>query len=632
MQSRLLYLLLAIALTTFSACGGCDDVDGTNVNPNPNNTTVNNTDLDAQIGDGSQPQDALLDDGKHTGPEDANAADAPPIDPDEVFTPDNGCGNFYQKVCDNRCVNIKLDADNCGECGTVCGDSEVCSGGMCASGCLGNDTTCGRSCVQTASDNAHCGACDRACADGEGCNNGTCVPAAVFQTPAQCRGGGRPIDLEGGDVDRCAGEVAEEKFRWAMCACQQVDLTSGGLYTDAFDSLQGPYVPGILGASVGINSNFKCTAPADIGGSLWVGGPHDLTLRGKVHMDMFAGRHASAGGGVGIDVLQNAKVGATINPGGGGIRVSDTLTVPATTSVGNGVTYGTLVREPVAVPLPCQCAPDEILPIPAYIAASRDKNDNALIGLDPSLLNGATNFRRLDLPCGSYYLNGINLGTDITIVAHGRTALFIDGNVNAARLTMLASPGAELDVFIGGDITAAGLNLGSPAYPAATRFYFGGSRRLVLSDSVDVNGFLYVYPGEIHITKNTEVFGGLFANKFSVSARLTIHYDRRILNAGETCREPDPDPDPDPDGDAGGHPDIGPGPDAGPGPDPDQCIALAGSCTTDGNCCAPLVCDQGKCASTRCRVVNETCVYNGDCCSGICAKPPGSTQGSCIVN
>jgi hypothetical protein len=651
MMRRTRWVALGLLLLGLSACGGCDEeLQRDNNGPGVEDAgDVGDLDVEPDPdGSGPSPDVGGSDTGADdTGGEDGSLPDGG--DDDGGFSEDGGdtgepvetlvCPNRYQEVCDGECINVKVDPDNCGSCGEVCGEGEVCSSGVCSDTCLPSQEICGRTCVTLGSDNNHCGACDNACPDGQGCNNGVCVPAAVFEAPAQCVNGGPPIFLgdEEAEVDLCAGEVAEEKFRWAMCSCSSVNLTVGGLFTDAFDSLQGPYIPGVLGGSVGTNGSFQCSATVDVGGSLWVGGRNDLDFRSQstVRMDMMAGRNVAAGGSLGLDVLQNASIGGSINPGGGGIRITDTLTVPQGTNL-TGVTYGNLVRAPVEVPPPCLCGPDEIVPIMAIIEDHRTNNDNALIGLDPDLLAGGSEVRRVDLPCGKYFLNAINVNGDTTIIAHGRTALFIGGDVQAARITIQAAPDAELDVFIGGRVQAGGLTFGSQDFPAATRLYLGANDKMVITQDVRIGGFVYAYPGELHVTQNVDVYGGLFANQMTITSRLTIHYDRQILRAGETCRDPDPDPMPDPDPDPGqdaGMPDTNPGPDAGPGPDPgDQCVALDGRCSVDGDCCAPLVCDQGKCSTTRCKGTNDSCVYDSDCCSGICARISGSTQGLCIVN
>jgi hypothetical protein len=635
--------VLLVLISLASACGGCDEVAGDNgeangapgddVRHDASDTEWGDTDANGGQGGDVTPSDDASNDGGDLdtgGDPDAEIVEPAP----EPERPHEGCVNRYQRKCEDVCTNVKVDPDNCGDCGVVCGEGQACSGGACAETCIGSEQICDRTCVDTSTSNAHCGACGQACPDGTGCNNGVCVPALRFEAPESCADGGEAVDFEVGDDEgRCAGDVAEETFRWALCACSRTRL-QGGLYTDAFDSSQGPYVPGVLGGGVGVNNELTCTASFDVGGAVWVGANNELSLQStsKVHLDLNVGGRASLNGRV--DVLEDANIGGRIITGGSPVHVQGTLTVPEGISIGS-TQYGNLVRAPVTVPNPCKCEPDEIIPIAALVNHRRDHNDNALIGLAANALVGST-IRRLDLPCGSYYLSGINAPDDITIVAHGRTALYIGGDVSAKRLVIQASPDAELDVHIVGNLQITqGFTFGNPHFPAATRLYLGGTGGLQVTQNVDIGGFVYSYPGRIHITDNVTIYGGVFANEVTVTQSLRIHYDRQILRAGESC-DPDPTPDPMPDPDPGmdaGFPDADPRPDTGPGPDPDpgnQCVGFEDRCTVDADCCAPLVCDRGRCALARCVGANESCVYNSDCCSGICASTGSGSF--CVVN
>lgn len=93
-------------------------------------------------------------------------------------------------------------------------------------------------------------------------------------------------------VDRCTGQVASQSFRYALCACDGVQL-SGGLRTAAFDSGKGPFTPGgatQTGASVGVNATLSAVGTMDIGGSLTVAGaggmsfPGTATVRGDLRV------------------------------------------------------------------------------------------------------------------------------------------------------------------------------------------------------------------------------------------------------------------------------------------------------------------------------------------------------------
>ena len=160
------------------------------------------------------------------------------------------------------------------------------------------------------------------------------------------------------------------------------------------------------------------------------------------------------------------------------------------------------------------------------------------------------------------------------------------------------------------------MEIGKAAYPASTRFYVGGDDGIHISSSAKVGGFLYAYPGKIHINQSVDIFGGLFGNDVHINGFTNIHYDRNVQRSGRVCELiPDPTDPTDPT-------------DPDPGP---QCISLDGSCDVDGDCCAPLVCFQGTCTTARCADPFETCVETSDCCSGVCARAAGDPSGICII-
>lgn len=84
-----------------------------------------------------------------------------------------------ESVCAGACANLQSDRDNCGACGTQCGDGLVCSFGQCVEGCENGLVNCGGSCVDPAADKNNCGGCGatdsmHVCVPDETCNNGTC--------------------------------------------------------------------------------------------------------------------------------------------------------------------------------------------------------------------------------------------------------------------------------------------------------------------------------------------------------------------------------------------------------------------------------------------------------------------------
>gem|GEM_PF-4986166 len=78
-----------------------------------------------------------------------------------------------QTDCSGECVDCETDDNNCGACGNVCTNGNICNNGQCE--CPQGQTVCNGECVDTASDENNCGACGVSC-PGEGyvCNNGQC--------------------------------------------------------------------------------------------------------------------------------------------------------------------------------------------------------------------------------------------------------------------------------------------------------------------------------------------------------------------------------------------------------------------------------------------------------------------------
>ncbi len=103
------------------------------------------------------------------------------------------CGG---KCCGTSCIEVTLDPKNCGDCGRVCADKEVCGGGHC--GCPTSSATvvqcgmgqscCGiKGCKSLMSDTFNCGQCGTDCTTrgGDRCSGGLCKCGSN----AACTGG-----------------------------------------------------------------------------------------------------------------------------------------------------------------------------------------------------------------------------------------------------------------------------------------------------------------------------------------------------------------------------------------------------------------------------------------------------------
>jgi len=483
----------------------------------------------------------------------------------------------YQTFCSGRCIPTNGDPNNCGGCGVQCTGQQVCSGGACTSGCLPGLVACGNRCFDTQTDNGHCGSCNGVCGGGTGCVAGQCVPTPSLDAgTVNCVNGGPPID--GGTGAGCLGQTAQVTFRWALCSCTDIDI-SAPLLTDAYDSTQGPYRPGGLGGGVGVDRDaLNWSSSVDIGGDFWCSGTSTMRpsgpgsiVREELHLE---GSIAAASP---FTVARNAYVVGSVS----GVTIQGTLTHPS------------------SVPAPCDCSQSQIIPVAAIVAAHRaPNNDNPTIGLDPNIAANGPGTLRIDLPCGNFYLSRINTSRPLVIYAHGRTALYIDGDVTSSSpLWFALDPTAELDVFIAGTIvTSQVLTVGSPAYPALMRVYVGSTARLALSSQSRIGGNLYAANSQlVDWSGGNDVYGAVFAGDFKESHDTAIHYDRAVLNAGVACNAPPP------------------GADAGADSGSTSCVSCrdcgnqscnggtCGPCTTNKDCCAPLQCNTmtGVCELVR---------------------------------
>src|SRR5262249_9129999 len=142
-----------------------------------------------------------------------------------------------------------------GACGNECMASTYCTLGKCVATCPTGLTGCNNACVDPKTDNNNCGGGNPPRKDGSGCGGGRCV-TGIKTTPGAgaCVGIGPPIN-PGGPGSQCSGNIATTSFTWALCSCTYVKANQM-VYTDGFDSNQGPYVPGKHAGAVGMNGNF----------------------------------------------------------------------------------------------------------------------------------------------------------------------------------------------------------------------------------------------------------------------------------------------------------------------------------------------------------------------------------------
>lgn len=119
------------------------------------------------------------------------------------------------ETCGNRDVDISLDPDHCGACGTSCAAGEVCSAGSCQPSCGAGLTQCDRSCADLSTHPSHCGACNQGCIAGQQCINGTCTgyPSYVKELWQAC--------VENELVSDIVGPPPVESLRMDAASCAE---------------------------------------------------------------------------------------------------------------------------------------------------------------------------------------------------------------------------------------------------------------------------------------------------------------------------------------------------------------------------------------------------------------------------
>jgi hypothetical protein len=385
----------------------------------------------------------------------------------------------------------------------------------------------------------------------------------------------------------CAGSLAQVSFRWALCACTDVKVTNGNLLTEAFDSSLASRNGG-LGAGVGADNQFSVESWFDVGGFVWSGGSTGFANvqsgSARVRQDLKSNGPATGPGSVVVDrdAYVNGDVQTKMSIGG-------KLYVPLNAAVGSSVTAAGGVNRigPGVISPPCDCAPGQLIDIAGIVSDGRAHNDNALIGLNPAVFENAPGARRLDLYCGRYYLTKITPRFPTTIAVHGRTAIFLDGNIDTQHgtsdLEIAIDPTGELDLFVGGTIlNASGLRLGNIEVPAQFRVYIAGSPVDFSAPSTTAGNYYLPY-SDFTSPSALDLYGSIFAKSFTGEGH--FHYDRGILNAGAICETARP---------------PGAAPDAGCSSCRDcgnqACVSgRCGLCKTTADCCAPLECIGGIC-------------------------------------
>ena len=115
------------------------------------------------------------------------------------------------------CADLQSDNANCGSCGALCTQDNVCRGGQCVSACGTAETLCPTPldagpdattayCARTDSDNKNCGGCGVECGAQEVCTNGACASSCIHgQSLCSSDGGAAYCAILSSDNANCGG-------------------------------------------------------------------------------------------------------------------------------------------------------------------------------------------------------------------------------------------------------------------------------------------------------------------------------------------------------------------------------------------------------------------------------------------
>lgn len=447
---------------------------------------------------------------------------------------------------------------------------------------------------------------------------------------AFCSGRGPVIRVPTGDDEQggagvCTGTIARRVFKNAICTCEDL-LFAGYLNTGSFSSADEVETLIKQGGAVGVNGTTAAGSYMDVGGSLRIYGG------ARVEDTYDLADPTLSGGWINVAGDLEAK-----SP----IVLAGLLTVARDARLQGGATFlgvagigGTLYTPPGSWPLPalasaykqetmnleppCPCRPEQLLDVDAIVQEGKRVNDNhnPAVNLDPRALSNLGFAQILKLPCGRFYLDEITGVGAVRLEIGGRTALFVGGDVATTGAVQIAlAPGAELDLFVAGNLTQVGFSpLGDRRRPADVRIFVGGDGDITMVGFEPIGANLYAPRSRLYSPGYLAARGSIFVRELHVQGYVTVDYDREILTRGddEECLPPPPPPPPPPP-----EPDAGtpPPPDAGEPPPPpppecnDACDESCGSkktcvdgmctgCRSDADCCAPLVCyADGRCGA-----------------------------------
>ena len=360
-------------------------------------------------------------------------------------------------------------------------------------------------------DAAQDGATEMDAAPGSDAEVDAAVDAASDSGPPDTSCPYRRATAEGSDLR--VDEVVARGLAHAICTC--TGWSGGGeLIVDA--------APGSgAAADVGIDESFDQQLSATIDGALSVAGVDgigmgpDTTLRVGAALASFG---PLEGATATVEVAADAAVNGRIDLGG--LQVAGTLTQAPGESfqVATAPSVGELRSAAVTVAPPCACDPSALLDVGAHVRAAAQRVMPLAEGENPA---GR---------CAEFWFDGGTVDTLALQIAEP-TALYVGADLQVDALTIETAPGAELDLFLEGNLRVTGsFVLGSPD-GGVVRLHVGGTGTIDLAGGGELHGALYAPNAELVLSAPLTVTGALFTRRVAAAAAVTVHADPRVLAA-----------------------------------------------------------------------------------------------------
>jgi len=353
--------------------------------------------------------------------------------------------------------------------------------------------------------------------------------------PPSCSGLGPAVTLPTAAVSVCASALATRRHRFAACFCDSLNLSSP-LYTDAMDS-SGASIGAQPPAAVGVDGDLQATTLQAFG-SVYVTGSGGVTVSDRIVSlgSLRVSGPVRSPDGL-FDIAEDAYLGGDLQ---GLFLVVGTMHVaPGADGSAAYVNAGSVVREPVTVATPCDCAAADAVDVAGAVAAAAATNDDASAGFAPDRLAAVTTSTLLDVPCGTYALSSIDTRAALVLAVHGRALIAVAGDVALrAGFTVTLDPGAELDLLVGGRLLTSGSNAIGSMTPARFRIWVAGSQTVVFDDDPNVGAVVHAPGAQVTASSGLELVGALFAKTLTAGAQINVHFDQALFTVGASCGEP----------------------------------------------------------------------------------------------